>query len=97
MQILVTQQGEQVIEQLERMNSTSPKQFNKLPEKRRNNSYSNFNRNMNTINLKSRNLPKNSLNSIYSFKEGNLKNPNSIYFLTNNFKMYFLKFFVEKY
>ena len=112
MRILVTQQGEQVIEQLERMNSTSPKQFNKLPEKRRNNSYSNFNRNMNTINFKSRNLPKNSLNSIYSFKEGNLKKPNSIYFLTNNFdpplmhtkrhqlsmkKMYFPKFFVEKY
>ena len=110
MRIIVTQQGEQIIEQLERMNSTTSLRIHKMTNKNRNLSHTNFKKiniqNMN--NLKSRNLSKNSLNNIYSKDLSKSKKVNSNYFLTedinspslNNTKRYHLsmkKIYFPKY
>ncbi len=114
MRIIVTQQGEQIIEQLERMNSTTSNRIHKMTNKNRNLSHSNFQKmNTNKNKIKSRNLTKNSLNTIYSKDSLKSKKTNSMYFLTQDInspslnntkryhlsmkKIYFPKYFVEKY
>ena len=114
MRIIVTQQGEQIIEQLERMNSTTSNRIHKMTNKNRNLSHSNFQKmNTNINKIKSRNLTKNSLNTIYSKDSLKSKKTNSMYFLTQDInspslnntkryhlsmkKIYFPKYFVEKY
>jgi hypothetical protein len=112
MRILVTQKGEEIIDQLERMNSTTSNRIHKLTNKNRNFSHSNFQK-IKNMKIKSRNLSKNSLNNIYSKDSLKSKKVNSIHFLTedknsptlNNTKrhhlsmkkIYFPKYFVEKY